>query len=82
MTHQTSRTILDAINNLQQRLTRLDVSLRPLTNLTMCFGCLTVIREEVAIQVVEVTFFFAGGSISILILVFDLFALGVGIVRE
>jgi hypothetical protein len=43
---------------------------------------LTVIREEVAIQVVEVTFLFAGGSIAILVLVFDLFALGIRIVRE
>jgi hypothetical protein len=82
MTHQTSRTVLDAISNLEQRLTGLDVSLCPLTDLTMCFSGLTVIREEVAIQVVEVTFLFAGGSIAILVLVFDLFALGIGIVRE
>jgi hypothetical protein len=82
MAHQTSHTILDAISNLKERLTWPDASLCPLTDLTMCLSCLTVIREEVAIEVVEVSFLLVGGSISILVLVFDLFALGVGFVWE
>jgi hypothetical protein len=82
MPHQTSRTILDAISNLKERLTGLDASLCPLTDLTVCLSGLTVIREEVAIEIVEVSFLLAGRPISILVLVFDLFALGVGVVGE
>lgn len=82
MAHQASRALLDAIRNLQQRLTGLDVSLRPLTDLAVRFRCLTVVREEVAIQVVEVTFLLARRAIAILVLVLDLFTLGIGVVRE
>jgi hypothetical protein len=80
MTNQTSRAILNAVGNLEECLTWLDASLCPLTDLTMCLSCLTVIREEFAIEVVKVPFLLVGGSVPIFVLVFDLFALGKGVV--
>ncbi len=46
----------------------------------MRLGRLTEIREEVAVDVVQMALLFVGSAIPILILVFDFFALGVVVV--
>jgi hypothetical protein len=82
MANQTSRAILNAVGDVEERLTWLDASLCPLTDLTMCLSCLTIVREEFAIEVVKVPFLLVGGSVPIFVLVFDFFALGKGVVWE
>lgn len=48
----------------------------------MCLSCLAIIGKEIRIQIVQVSLLLAGSSVSIVVLVLDLFPLGVGVVRE
>jgi len=74
--------VLDAVGNLSQSLAGLDVLLRPLADLAMCFGRLSVIRQEVAVEVVQMTLLLASGTIAVLVDVLNFLAVGIVAVRE
>lgn len=74
---KTTHTVLDPIGNFHEGLARLDGFLRPLTDLAMRLGRLTVIGEEIAVDVIKMALLFVGGTIAVVTLVVDLFALGV-----
>lgn len=82
VTDQSTDTVFDAIGDLGQRLARLDVALGPLTNLSVGFGSVTVINEEIRIEVVQVTLFLVRRSKAVLIEVLNFLALGIDLVGE
>lgn len=77
MPYEATDAVLDAISNINKLLTWLDALLRPLANLAMRLSRLTIIGEEVAVDVIKVALLFVGSAIPILIRVFDFFALRV-----
>lgn len=79
---KTAHTVLDTIGDFGECLARLDGLLRPLTDLAMRLGRLTVIREEIAVDVVKMALLFVGRTITVVTLVADLFALGVALVGK
>ncbi len=48
----------------------------------MCLGGMAIIRQEFAVDVVEVPFLLVGGTVAVLVDVLDLLALGVAVIRE
>ena len=74
--------ILDALRDLRQGLAGLDVLLRILADLTVHFGTLAVLLQEVIVHAVEIALLLIGGSVRVLVLVFDDLAFGVLVVGE
>jgi uncharacterized membrane protein len=79
---KSTNTILNALSDLSQGLSGLDILLSPLSNLAMDLGCLTVVGQEVAVQVIEMALLLIGSSVVVLVLVFNLLSVGIGLVRE
>lgn len=52
MADQATGSILDAVGNLKKRLARLDAPLCPLANLAMGLGRMTIVGEEVDVQII------------------------------
>jgi len=74
--------VLDVVGDFNEGLARFDVFLGPLADLTMGLGRLAIIRQKIAVDVVEMTLLFVGGTEAILINIFDFFPLGVVVVGE
>jgi hypothetical protein len=79
---QEANAILNPIGNLSERLARFDASLGCLADLAMHLCSLAVVGQEIAVDVIETPLLFAGSAVSIVICVFDLFALGIAVVWE
>lgn len=82
VTSQSTHRILDALSNLRQGLARLDGLLRILTDLTVHLGTLTVLLQEIIVHAVEITLFFVGRTVQIIILVLDDLALRILLAGE
>jgi hypothetical protein len=80
MAEEATRNILNAISNLSQGLAWLDALLCPLADLTMCLSRLAVIREEVAVQIIQMSLLFICSAIIVFIAIFNLFALGITVI--
>lgn len=79
---QGANRILDALRNLRESLTRLDVLLSILADLAMDLSSLTVLLQEVVVHAVEVTLLFIGGPVGVVVLVLDNLSLRILVVRE
>lgn len=82
MTSQSPHGVLNALRNLRQSLARLDVLLCILADLTVDLSTLTVLLEEVIVYAIQVTLLLVGGTVGIVVLVFNDLAFGVLAVGE
>jgi hypothetical protein len=82
MTCQSSNRLFDSFGDLMQGLARFNPLLCPLPDLSVYFGCLTILVEEVVVHAVEMSLLFTSGSICIFIPVLDFFASRILLVCE
>ena len=71
VTCQSSYTIFNSFRYLRQRLSRLDILLRPLSDLSVDLGTLAIVIEPVNLHTIEMSLFFVCGSIIVFISVID-----------
>src|SRR5436309_9550143 len=82
VTRQSSDGLFDTFSYLVQSLTRLHPFLSPLPDLSVYFGCLTILVQEIVVHAVKMPLLFARGAVGIFVLVLDFFAHGVLLVCE
>jgi hypothetical protein len=79
---QSTDRVFDSFRDLGEGLTRSDVLLRILTDLTVNLSALTVLCQEVVVHTVEVALLFVGGTVGIVVQVLADLTLGVLVVGE
>ena len=83
MARQRAHTVLYALSDLREGFARLDeLFLRPLPHLSVHFGTIPVVGQEVGIHAVEVTLFFGCGAVGVAANVFDFLADRVAVVGK
>lgn len=82
VTGQSAHAVLDAVRDVSESLSGLDGLLRPSSDLSVDLGGLAEICEEVAVEVIEMSLLLVGSTVTVVVLVFDLLALGISLVRE
>ena len=82
MACQRTNRILDALRDLRQGLSGLDILLGILADLAVDLGALPVLLQPVIVHAVEISLLLAGGAVRILILVLDDLAFGELVIGE
>lgn len=77
MPRQRSNAVLDSFSDLRQRLTRFDVPLRPLPDLSVYLRALPVFIQEVVVHSIQMALLLVGSAVAVLILILANLALGI-----